>query len=69
MVFWNEISLSMLDKRLIRWLINQYWASWRNLGNTLRQARELILGPCPGTRIKLLSFNRNQSRVVTGLLT
>ena len=45
------------------------WASWRDLGNTLRQARELILGPCPGTRIKLLSFNRTQSRVVTGLLT
>jgi len=26
-------------------------------------------GPCPGTKIKFLSFNRNQSRVVTGLLT
>jgi len=25
--------------------------------------------PCPGTRIKFLSFNRTQSRVVTGLLT
>jgi hypothetical protein len=55
--------------RLSRWLISQQWASWRDLGNTLKQARELILGPCPGTRIKLLSFNRTQSRVVTGLLT
>ena len=54
-------------KRLSRWLINQQWASWRDLGSTLRQARELISGPCPGTRIKLLSFNRNQSRFVTGL--
>ena len=56
-------------KRLSCWLINQQWASWRDLGNTLRQARELILRPCPGTRIKFLSFNRNQSRIVTGILT
>jgi hypothetical protein len=58
-----------IRKRLSHWLINQQWASWRDLGNTRRQARELISGPCPGTRIKLLSSNRNQSRVVTGLLT
>ena len=64
-----EVSRCDIRKRLSRWLINQQWASWRDLGNTLRQARELISGPCPGTRIKLLSFNRNQSRVVTGLLT
>jgi hypothetical protein len=51
------------------WLSRQHWANWHDLANTLRQARELISGPCPGTRIKLLSFNRNQSRVVTGLLT
>jgi hypothetical protein len=50
------------------WLISQQWASWCDLGNILRQARELISGPCPRTRIKLLSLNRNQSRVVTGLL-
>ena len=36
---------------------------------TLRQARKLISGYCPSTKNKLLSFNRNQSRVVTGLLT
>jgi hypothetical protein len=29
----------------------------------------LISIPSPGTRIKLLSFNRNESRVVTGLFT
>jgi hypothetical protein len=58
-----------IKETLSRWLISQHWASWRYLGNTLRQARELILGLCPDSRIKLLSFNRNQSRVVTGLLT
>jgi hypothetical protein len=63
------VSRCDIRKRLSHWLINQQWASWRDLGSTLRQARELISVPCPGTRIKLLSFNRNQSRVVTGLLT
>jgi predicted Zn-ribbon and HTH transcriptional regulator len=63
------VSRCDIRKRLKCWLISQHWASWHDLGNTLRQARELISDPCPGTRIKLLSFNRNQSRVVTGLLT
>jgi len=35
----------------------------------LRQAQELILGPCLGDKAKFLSFNRAQSRAVTGLLT
>ena len=51
------------------WLLNQHWISWRDLGHTQRQARELISGPSPGIKAKLLSFNRIQSRVVTGLLT
>jgi hypothetical protein len=63
------VSRCDIRKRLKGWLISQHWASWCDLGNTLRQARELISGPCPGTRIKLLSLNRNQSRVVAGLLT
>jgi len=37
-------------------LINQQWASWRDLGNTLRQARELISGLCPVIRIKFVFF-------------
>jgi hypothetical protein len=52
-----------------RWLGKQHWRSWQNLGNTQRQARELISGPCLGTKTRLLSFNRIQSRAVTGLLT
>ena len=63
------VSRSDIRKRLSRWFINQQWVSWHDLGNTVRQARELISGPCPSTKFKLLSFNRNQYRVVTGLLT
>ena len=39
------------------------------LGNTQKQARELISGPCLGAKARFLSFNRTQSRAVTGLLT
>jgi len=39
------------------------------LGHTQRQARELISGPCLGAKARILSFNRTQSRAVTGLLT
>jgi len=34
-----------------------------------RQAGELISEPCLGSRARFLSFNRTQSRAVTGLLT
>ena len=37
--------------------------------STDRQARELISGPSPAAKTRLLSFDRIQSRVVTGLLT
>jgi len=50
-------------------LVNQHWIWWRGLGDTHRQARELILGPCLGAKARFLSFNRTQSRAVTGLLT
>ena len=39
------------------------------LGDTQRQARELISGPSLGSGAKFMTFNRFQSRVVTGLLT
>jgi len=34
-----------------------------------RQAQKLISGPCLGAKVRFLSFNRTQSRAVTGLLT
>ena len=54
--------------RLGHWLVNQHGAQWRGLGDTQRQAGEFILGPSLGTRAKVMTFNRIQSRVVTGLL-
>jgi len=63
------VSRRDMRKRLDCWLVKQHWAKWRGLGNTQRQAPELILGPSLGTRAKFLTFNRTQSRVVTGLLT
>jgi hypothetical protein len=50
-------------------LVNQHWVWWRGLGDTQRQARGLILGPFLGAKARFLSFNRTQSRAVTGLLT
>jgi ribonuclease HI len=66
-VLW--VSRRVIRTKLNDWLINQHWASWRDLGHTQRQARELISGPRPGYKAKFLSFNRTQTRVVTGLLT
>ena len=56
-------------RRIRCWLDNQHWASWRGFGDSQREAQELISGPCLGVQARLLSFNRIQSRVVTGLLT
>ena len=50
-------------------LVNQYLAVWRGLCSTQRQARKLISCPSPATKNRLLSFNRTQYRVITGLLT
>jgi len=58
-----------IRRRISRWLIIQHWIRWRGLGDTQRQARELILGPCLCAKARFLSFNRTQSRVVTGFLT
>ena len=63
------ISRQDIRWRIRRWLVNQHWVWWRGLGDTQRQARELISGPCLGDKARFLSFNRTQSRVVTGLLT
>jgi hypothetical protein len=41
---------------------------WRGLIDNQRQGRKLISGHIPTANTRLLSFNRTQSRVVTGLL-
>jgi hypothetical protein len=63
------VSRCDIRRNLGCWLSRQHRANWHDLANTLRQARELISGPCPGMRVKFLFFNRIQSRAVTGLLT
>jgi hypothetical protein len=67
----SDLGVSRQDirRRIRRWLVNQHGVWWRGLGNTQRQARELISVPCLGSKARFLSFNRTQSRVVTGLLT
>ena len=62
------VSRRDLQKRLSRWFVNQHGAQWRGPGDTQRQTREFILEPSLGTRAKFMTFNRIQSRVVTGPL-
>jgi hypothetical protein len=58
-----------IQRRIKRWLVNQHWIWWWGLGDTQIQARELISGTYLGAKVRFLSFNRTQSRAVTGLLT
>jgi hypothetical protein len=46
-----------------------YRKNCNSLGDTQRQARQLISGPCLGNKARFLSFDRTQSRAITGLLT
>jgi hypothetical protein len=52
------VSRHDIRRRTSRWLANQHWGWWQGLGDTLRQAQELISGPCLGTKARFLSFNR-----------
>jgi predicted Zn-ribbon and HTH transcriptional regulator len=52
-----------------RWLGSLHQRRWQDLGNSQRQARELISEPSRGISVRFVSFNRVQSSVVTGLLT
>jgi len=63
------VSRQNIRRKMKRWIENKHLALWRGPCSTQRQARELISGPDLATRARLLSFNRTQSRVVTGLLT
>jgi hypothetical protein len=58
-----------MRRRIRSWLHNQHWIWLRGLGDTQRQARELISIPYLGAKARFLSFNRTQSGTVTGLLT
>ena len=74
---WSSLDLSralasldeIYKKKLSRWLANQHWARWRSLGDSPRQAQELISGHSLGAKTKDMFFSRTQSRAVSGLLT
>jgi hypothetical protein len=68
MKYWLKIKRSQNLKSERHFLGHQVWP-WVGLGDTQRQARELISGPCLGAKDRFLSFNRTQSRAVTDLLT
>jgi len=55
--------------RIQRWVDNQHLVMWRGACRAQRQTRKLISGPSLATKIRLLSFNTTQWRVVAGLLT
>jgi len=62
------VSRQNIRRKIKCWMENQHLVLW--LGPcTQTEARELISGCYLATRVRLLSFNRTQSRVVTGLLT
>ena len=63
------VSRRDIHNKLNRWFASQHCARWRSLGDTRRQARELISGPSLGAKTKFMSVNRTQSRAVIGLLT
>jgi len=63
------VSRQNIKRKMKRWMENQHLALCRGPTSTQRQAQELISGPNLATRARLLSFNRTQSRAVTGLLT
>ena len=63
------VSRQNIRNRIKSWVDNQHLAMWHGLGSTQRQARKLISGPSSSTQTRLLSFNKAQSRVITGLLT
>jgi hypothetical protein len=60
--------------RVIPWHLPYNWgksteAMRQGLTGTQREAHELIFGPLPAAKIRLPSFKRIQSRVVTGPFT
>jgi hypothetical protein len=70
-VFKNSTPLSVPTNLLATYMLllcpTECWQD--GLGDTQRQALEQISGPSLGAKAKFLSFNRTQSRAVTGLLT
>jgi hypothetical protein len=58
-----------MRRKIKHWMDNQHLTKWRVLSSTKRQAQELISGPSPTAKTRLLSFNKKQSTFITDLLT
>jgi hypothetical protein len=63
------VSRQNVRNKIKWWIDSQHITMWRSLTTTQRQTRKLISSPSPTAKTRLLSFNRTQSRVVTGLLS
>jgi hypothetical protein len=63
------VSRQCIRRKIQCWVDRQHLVPWRGLVGTMRQAQELNSGLNIVARTALMSFNRVQSRVVTGLLT
>jgi hypothetical protein len=63
------VSRQNIRRKIKFWMQKQHLVLWCVPCSTQRQAGELISCPNLATRVRLLSFNRTQSRVVIGLLT
>jgi hypothetical protein len=63
------VSRQNIRRKMKRCIENKHLALLRGPCSTQRQARELISGPDLAMGARLLSFNRTQTMVVTGLLT
>ena len=63
------VSLKNVRRKSKGWIDNQHMAVEQGLKGIERQAQNLISSPGPTAKTRLLSFNRIQSWVFTGLLT
>jgi hypothetical protein len=63
------VSRQSIRSKMQCWLDRQHLMRWQGLAGNLRQAQELMSGPHTAAKTTLMSFNRAQSRVVTGLVT
>ena len=63
----DPVEKGMLEETFNAGMDKQHLTRWRVLGSSRRKARELISGPSPSAKTRLLSFNRTQSRVAVGL--
>ena len=65
------VSRQNISRKMKSWMEKQDLVLWRSPCRSHRQARELISSSdlAIRTKLRVLSFNRAQSRIVIGLLT